>query len=105
MEGDIEHRLKRYTNYLRHEIEVQNTLSEKYSDAMKSIRAQGRSAALEEAVNMLQNIFPEFKSLQLIQSKKSAKPKHHTSILAREDWSTSEEAEAGDYRFGDRPPL
>ena len=68
--GDIEHRLKVYANYLRHEIEVQGTLSERYSDAIKSARAQGGSAALEEAVKVLDNTFPEFKLGQLAQSEK-----------------------------------
>lgn len=63
--GDIEHRLKVYTNYLNHEIEVQGTLSQKYSDVIKSARAQGRLAALEEAVKILDNTFPEFKLGQL----------------------------------------
>lgn len=54
-------RLKQYANYLQKEIETQHTLAGKYSDPTKSVRAQGKVEALEEAVKILFNKIPEIK--------------------------------------------
>ena len=57
----MEDRLKDYVTYLQNEIKLQDELARVYSSAMKSVRAQGKSKALEEAVKILYNIFPEIK--------------------------------------------
>ena len=59
--GDILERLKQYKGHLQQIIEQQSTLSRKYEIPANKEKARHKYQALEKAVRILDNKFPELK--------------------------------------------